>query len=403
MKKYLLSVAILMLSVCGGLFPQAMAVVVLEMSFEHLAGDADGLTADGQLCVDSSGNGYHGFYAGGSGAAVVPGAADAATALDTSDNNIFVILRDDRIYTGHGEPGIDDPVTTPTPYFTLQADQSYTFEAVLKWDPTSPDSRHGIFGQTGGNEFWLAENNGSLIWAAVSNGVNANNFGSACDISSLEADGQWHHLALVLDRTAGQIRVYADYHLIYTDMNPNIGLLGEMLSGTGDTRLGAYNTSSGTRFDGQMDHFVISNATLSEETFVLADYVTVNATATDPNPANHTAGVDPNTVLAWGTNPVGAFTYDVYFGTDPESLPLVSAQQSQKSYNPLGTADLEWNTQYYWKVVLHDDDQSNESLVWNFTTIQPVCSPPLPGDLSGDCVVDMTDLIILIEHWLDQP
>ena len=376
--------------------------IVLDVSFDHIADDPDGLAADGQLCVDSSGNNYHGFYSSSGGIATTGPTGTAA--IDTSENNTYVILRDDRTYTDHGEPEIDDPITTPTPYFILKSDKSYTFEALLKWESSSPDSTHGIMGTTNySDQFWMRENNGYLQWALGNEGgLNANHFASDIDISALEADGKWHHLALVLDRTASEIRVYADYQLIYTDTNPNIALLGDVLSGTDDFRLGGYNTSSSARFDGVQDGYVITDEALGIGTFVLSG-IDFEVLPTNPIPMDNEIGVDPNTIIQWTPGRTGTFTYDVYFGTDPENLSLESALQEQTYFDPLGMTELDWKTHYYWRIDLHDNGQINKGPLWDFTTIQPICSPKLSGDLSGDCVVDITDLIILIEHWLDQP
>ena len=185
----------------------SLADVVVNMSFDTLGYDSDGLTSDGQIAVDQSGNGYHGFYGGGSGGAIIN--TPDGLGIDTSINNVYVIARPGRTYTGHGDPSVSDPVTATSPFFQLEAANNYTFEALLKWDPTSGDTRHGIMGVPNySDQFWVRENNGYLQWAiGDEGGTNANHFASDVDISALEADGQWHHLALVLDRTASEMRV----------------------------------------------------------------------------------------------------------------------------------------------------------------------------------------------------
>ncbi len=349
------------------------AEVVLDVSFGHLGFDADGLTADGQMCVDTSGNGYHGFYAGGSGAAATAGVTDS-TAFDTSGANVYIILRDARTYTGHGETGFADPLTTPTPYFTLEADKNYTFEAILKWDPTNTQAMHGIMGQTGGNEFWMRENNGALQWAIVGGGTNANNFGTDVDISVLEADGQWHHLAFVLDRTASEIRIYADYELIYTDSNPNIASLGEMLSGTGDFRIGGYNTSSSTRFKGAQDHFRISNTALNP-----AEFLQMGG-ASAPMPADGDAGVLVDADLSWTAAadpnaPLETVTGQyIYLGTDPMALVLQNTTAQGPAVTTFDPGTLNKDSRYYWRVDSSvngssaTDPNTITGLVWNFDT-----------------------------------
>ncbi len=361
----------LMLILAAVLTGTGRAEVVLDVTFGHLGYDADGLTSDGQLCVDSSGNSYHGFLGGGSGAAVVPGAT-GSKAIDTSDNNVYVILRDDRTYTSHGELDIADPITTPTPYFTLEADKSYTFEAILKWDPASTNGVHGIMGQTGGNEFWFRENGGALQWAMVSDGFNANNFGTNVDISALEADGQWHHIALVLDRTAAEIRVYADYELIYTH-TAGVASLGAMLNGEGDFRLGAYNTSSSARFDGQQDHYRISDMVVKPHEFLQMD------SSSAPTPADGDKGVVSDAELSWTSAadpnaPTETITGQfIYLGTDPAALVLQNpTAQTGTTFDPGALAK---DTRYYWRVdgqvnngPANDPNLTVPGLVWTFET-----------------------------------
>ena len=57
--------------------------------------------------------------------------------------------------------------------------------------------------------------------------------------------------------------------------------------------------------------------------------------------------------------------YDVYFGTNPASLPLVSDGQEGLTWD---YSDLECGTTYYWQVVAVNTAGETESDVWSFTT-----------------------------------
>ena len=58
-------------------------------------------------------------------------------------------------------------------------------------------------------------------------------------------------------------------------------------------------------------------------------------------------------------------TYDIYFGTEA-TPPQVATAQTETTYDP-GT--LEYNTEYFWKIVAHDDhENTTEGSVWSFTT-----------------------------------
>lgn len=65
-------------------------------------------------------------------------------------------------------------------------------------------------------------------------------------------------------------------------------------------------------------------------------------------PADLTEDVALNAILSWTNGSGSATGYDVYFGTDPDALTLVSNDQVEAVYSP---ADLESNTTYFWQVV----------------------------------------------------
>ena len=381
------------------------AEIVVNMSFDTLDYDTDGLTSDGQIAVDQSGNGYHGFYGGGSDAAIIE--TPFGLGIDTSTNNVFIIGRDGREYSGHGDPSVPDPVTSTTPFFQLESSKNYTFEAMLKWDTSSSDTRHGIMGATNySSQFWMRENNGYLQWALGNEGgLNANHFASDVDISALEADGQWHHLALVLDRTASEIRVYADYQLIYTDTNANIGTLGTVLTGTDDFRFGGYNTTGNDLFDGGQGGYVISDEALEPGSFVMFP----GDIASTPMPSNGQQDVELDANLKWN-NPTDytASKFVLNFrAEDPNWLevgtttidPVVDLNiDGDPGTTEAAVPVILYNLQdYYWRVdsyepndlpggvdILHTGD------TWNFTTIAPtplITTQPV-GDV--DSSVELT-------------
>jgi len=88
----------------------------------------------------------------------------------------------------------------------------------------------------------------------------------------------------------------------------------------------------------------------------------------DPDPSNHTTGVDIDYNLGWtGGDPDSGdtVTYDVYFGTTL-SPPKIVSNQSETSYDP-GTMD--YGQTYYWKIVSWDNNGASTSgPIWDFTT-----------------------------------
>jgi len=86
--------------------------------------------------------------------------------------------------------------------------------------------------------------------------------------------------------------------------------------------------------------------------------------ATDPDPAHGVTDVTTTPTLSW-TAGAGAELHDVYFGTDPMSLPPVSEGQSETTYAP---PELDAGTTYYWRVDEVNSIGATPGAVWSFTT-----------------------------------
>jgi hypothetical protein len=97
----------------------------------------------------------------------------------------------------------------------------------------------------------------------------------------------------------------------------------------------------------------------------------VPAAASDPNPADGAINVATNSWLTWspGSN---AQWHDVYFGTDPGSLPLASAAQTGTDFDP---GPLEDGVTYYWRVDEGNDAGTTAGVQWRFTTTAGACTP----------------------------
>lgn len=241
----------------------AGAATVAEVNFSNLTQGVN--VTDGDRVEDTSGNGYHGFF----GSSSAPGSTVVATPTGTGINNAagsgagYIFLRDE--LTGIPDAW-DGPTTTVSPYFTLDgsATGSWTMEAVVNWNGTA-STLNGLMGQTGGNQIWLRESNGSFDYA-IGSGDAVASFG-AIDISAAVADSQFHNIALVYDGAGGEVRAYLDGVLLNTNTDADIGTLGTLLNGTSDFRLGSYNGGS-SEFNGIMDQFRVSDTALTPAEFL---------------------------------------------------------------------------------------------------------------------------------------
>jgi hypothetical protein len=113
-------------------------------------------------------------------------------------------------------------------------------------------------------------------------------------------------------------------------------------------------------------------------------------TPSNPNPANHATGESVDSDLSWtggDPNPEDTVIYDVYFGTTSPPPQVVSGQ-SNTTYDP-GT--LNYNTQYYWKIVARDNHGAlTPGPIWDFTTENLAPNQPNnPDPYDGETDVDV--------------
>ena len=84
-------------------------------------------------------------------------------------------------------------------------------------------------------------------------------------------------------------------------------------------------------------------------------------------------------------------SFDVYLGTDPCNLDIVSPDVLVSDCDP---GQLKCGTTYYWQVIAKNQCGSTHSPLWQFTT-------RLLGDLEHDCDVDFPDYSAWAAHWME--
>ncbi len=88
--------------------------------------------------------------------------------------------------------------------------------------------------------------------------------------------------------------------------------------------------------------------------------------ASNPDPADGELAVEIDKNISW-SNPGNAVSIDVFWGTDPDNLtsiysgpPITTFEQGQMDYN----------TEYYWRVDVYDNDGVATGRTWHFFTMQ---------------------------------
>jgi hypothetical protein len=106
--------------------------------------------------------------------------------------------------------------------------------------------------------------------------------------------------------------------------------------------------------------------------------------ARDPNPADGEEGV-PEPLLMW-TPGATAVSQRVYFGTNPDDLPLVSEQDYFVYWH---TEGVEPGTTYYWRIDGVDADGAViTGPVWSFVSLSHIAWGPSPANSATDVLID---------------
>ncbi len=134
------------------------------------------------------------------------------------------------------------------------------------------------------------------------------------------------------------------------------------------TAKSSYASNTTVAFDGVAARYVRLTATsaygaLGQYGLSEVRFMYIPAQARLPLPADGASAVSVTTDLAWRAGRE-AISHDVYFGTDPAALTLLTTTETP-SATP-GTLDLE--TVYYWKVDELQETESWEGSLWSFTT-----------------------------------
>lgn len=119
----------------------------------------------------------------------------------------------------------------------------------------------------------------------------------------------------------------------------------------------------------------------------------------NPYPANDAEGISPTVTLTWETSGgVSDPTYNFHFGTDPENWDIEVSFLTEPSYAP----PMYYAYEYYWRVDVVDGGETYPGDLWNFSIRERPTDCP-DGDLNYDYAVDIEDLKMFAEQWLDEP
>lgn len=211
-------------------------------TFDEQAAGTEASTASGAI-LDLSGNARNGTVA-------APGATYVAGSPEYGGTTAL------RLTTGA------DRVVVSDPSGNFNFTNSFTFEAVLR--STSTATSGSILAKNG-----TGDGEGEYWWRAPGATSGAQRLGAngafLTGTNKLN-DGAWHHVALVYDRTANQIRAYADYvHEGSVTLNTD-----RPIGRPADLQIGGFINTTSSEFVGDIDFVRISEGALSPAEFVQA-------------------------------------------------------------------------------------------------------------------------------------
>jgi hypothetical protein len=217
------------------------------------------------------------------------------------------------------------------------------------------------------------------------------------DSSPLPVD-QEVHVAIVWDDVSSQVRLFLNGQPVAT------GPLQYTLADLPDLNnwLGRSQWPD-TAFNGSYNEFRIYDTALSDE-MLWDSYQSGPDTlseaflkARNPQPYLGALGIGTsNVTLRWKSESQAA-GYRIWLGQDPEALSLLENNYAATSYV---LPPLDFNTTYYWRIDVLYPAKTIEGDVWSFQTMNKPAAC-LPGDLDGNCTVNVADLVLFSQSWMD--
>ncbi len=224
---------------------------------------------------------------------------------------------------------------------------------------------------------------------------------------------QYVHVAVVFDDTAGLVKLYKNAELVGScEAKFTLPELNDINNWIGRSQ---WDNMQG--FYGRIAEFRIYNNALTDEMILAEKNAGPNSIGAEqylvpatPYPAHNQASWQPPISLLWqpgsGEN---IAEQNLYFGTD--YLGVLQADKASTEFfkGTLSTSADEYTlaeneltpgTKYFWRIeCVTSDGYKFSSPAWSFNYMKKPISC-MPGDISGDCMVDLSDLVELSEQWL---
>jgi len=220
--------------------------------------------------------------------------------------------------------------------------------------------------QTGTYFFWIASDDGSELWLGT--GDEPDSAIRIANVAEWTAPQEW---AKFPSQQSGAIHLEA---------NERYYVEARQVEGDGGDNLAVAWAGPGIG----AEPVVISGVYLSPW---------VRLSPFSPNPANGAADVNPtNRLLRWspGKDHTAGY-FDVYLGTDPETLQLVADNKPFASKLYVHAAGFEPGQVYYWRVDAVGTDKTTIGTgdLWSFSVLPMTANTPNPADWARNKLTDV--------------
>ncbi len=240
----------------------------------------------------------------------------------------------------------------------LPAETTYGDYLLSKWD------RFAVFS----NKSWAMHlrYDGTDVHLRMLKGYNSGASQEATELSTAIEANTWYHVGVTYDDSDKSVRIRL-YNATTEEVTEVTATQSNAISlRTVMWLLNCQNYGAEDGIKGNLDEVVVFDdiLTAAEIDQIRSGTYGWPAKAANPDPADDATEVPVGATFSWDAAAL-ADTYDVYLGTDPGSLTLVSDGQAGTTYDP-GTLDGE--TEYFWRIDSVNEYGTTTGDLWSFTT-----------------------------------
>jgi len=243
------------------------------------------------------------------------------------------------------------------------AQMRYDSMTIAMWMRSTDPYYHCTLISKGSDAYMVRQSGTTTLGRLKAYAYGPESYGPTTTVNSF--DGEWHHVAMVLDRDENRLKMYVDGEF---NVYSSTGSLA-MVSNSEDLAIGACPAAgSSIYFRGAIDDVRIYDYAVSD-----ADIEAMaNPTAASmPWPEDEASAVGCDVVLSWEAGDL-AESHDVYLGTEQSEVETGTVSDAvfkgNFDVNSYTVSWLESGRTYYWRIDEVAGVDKVKGIVWEFVT-----------------------------------